>query len=235
MAINLTYALRKDKLIHISEIGLDERGSLCNCVCINCGNPVLAKMGGSKVNHFSHKGKKCNATASELLKLYVKQYIITHKGLYLPTVVMQHDKNPLFNRQFYLTNKRLKGKEIKTVKRAMKIRFSSVTVDKYFKHLNPDIVLYKEREPLLVYILFGMKLDKEKIDKIKKSNTNALVIDLEDFIEKESLTNKENLEDIIYRSGEYKYWVHHKEYEFVKELMKDETKLKVKSKMYSKK
>lgn len=227
MTINMTYAMKEGNLVHISEIDSSERGHLCNCTCINCGKPVLAKLGTSKVNHFAHKSDKCLVDKRELLKLYVLHYILTNKSLFLPTVIMQYDRNPLFDRNFYFTPKRLRGKRIKTISKAMNVRFSNVSRDKYFKQLFPDIVLYKGKEPFIIYLSFGEEIDGEKIKKIMKSKVNALVINLSDFLTKQSISNKESLEDLVCRRGEHKYWIYNREYETQKEMLKDETKFRL--------
>ena len=40
--LNLTYALKNNLLVHISDV---ERGKNCQCVCPACNEPLIAKKG----------------------------------------------------------------------------------------------------------------------------------------------------------------------------------------------
>lgn len=50
--LNLTYAQKNEKLVHVSEV---ERGLKCGCVCPACGEVLIARKGNKVVHHFAHK------------------------------------------------------------------------------------------------------------------------------------------------------------------------------------
>lgn len=40
----LPFGLRSGKLVHISELNVEERGFKCNCNCPSCGDKLIARM-----------------------------------------------------------------------------------------------------------------------------------------------------------------------------------------------
>lgn len=61
--VEMEYARHvKDKdVVHVSKV---ERGKACGCVCLDCGDPVVAKKGEIKEWHFSHVGGMPNSLSS---------------------------------------------------------------------------------------------------------------------------------------------------------------------------
>ena len=51
------FALKEEsnQVVHISEMVEKDRGKACECICLCCGHPLVAKLGrGKKTAHFSH-------------------------------------------------------------------------------------------------------------------------------------------------------------------------------------
>ena len=59
MNIKLPFAIRGKRVVHISELSEDERGLKCNCICPNCNERVVAKLGEINIHHFAHYNKEC--------------------------------------------------------------------------------------------------------------------------------------------------------------------------------
>lgn len=54
----IPYAIRGGKLAHVSEV---ESGLRIDCLCVNCGESLVARKGGRVIHHFAHRPKStCN-------------------------------------------------------------------------------------------------------------------------------------------------------------------------------
>ena len=62
------------------------RGLSCNCTCVCCGEPVIARKGLIREHHFAHYSNKesCFIQRESLLHLYAKEVIGENLGLQLP-------------------------------------------------------------------------------------------------------------------------------------------------------
>ena len=54
MVVKIPFGKRENEIVHISEITNNERGIKCNCVCVNCGERLVAKIGGKKKQDILH-------------------------------------------------------------------------------------------------------------------------------------------------------------------------------------
>ncbi len=52
--LSLFWALKNDKLVHVSEV---ENGLKCECLCPVCGDHLVAHQGKIKIPHFKHYNK----------------------------------------------------------------------------------------------------------------------------------------------------------------------------------
>lgn len=50
--VNMVYALKNGKTVHISEV---ESGLKCECICPACGEALIARKGKKVIHHFAHK------------------------------------------------------------------------------------------------------------------------------------------------------------------------------------
>jgi len=54
----------------IEDILSDERGKKCNCVCPNCKDTFIARLGEKNAYHFAHSGEGCDEEIAYLIGLY---------------------------------------------------------------------------------------------------------------------------------------------------------------------
>ena len=88
----IPFALRNGESVFISQILQSERGKKCGCICPDCNEELLAKLGkggigkGGKRPHFSHNGKGCGGKHSYTAGYYLSLKRIFDKGcqLYIP-------------------------------------------------------------------------------------------------------------------------------------------------------
>jgi len=84
MTVKNPFGLRDNKIIHINDIPLNERGLKANCICPSCNKPLLAVLGNKQVHHFRHYNEDCGAALESALHLFAKQVIKKNKKIVLP-------------------------------------------------------------------------------------------------------------------------------------------------------
>lgn len=71
--ISIQYALRDGQMRHISEV---KHGLACDCVCVQCGQPLVARKGRIRQHHFAHTAEtNCNPSPENLTHCYAKNLI----------------------------------------------------------------------------------------------------------------------------------------------------------------
>jgi competence protein CoiA len=72
-----------NQLVHVAEV---VRGLGCQCRCVECGEPLVARQGEIREHHFAHASNRepCDSNHESLLHLYAKQLIIEAGGLTVP-------------------------------------------------------------------------------------------------------------------------------------------------------
>lgn len=70
--LKVPFGLREGQLVHISSV---ERGDRCGCVCIACGQPLVARKGNLKVHHFAHNSASKSCSRESVLHLLGKSLL----------------------------------------------------------------------------------------------------------------------------------------------------------------
>lgn len=73
-----------NELVHVSEVA---RGLACQCRCVGCEEPLVARQGQVRDHHFAHASnfEACESNFESLLHRYAKQLIAQAGGLLVPT------------------------------------------------------------------------------------------------------------------------------------------------------
>lgn len=74
----LQWARKYGEVVHISQV---ESGAACQCVCGQCGSPLLAKKGTERVHHFAHLNSECAGNQETLMHIAAKAVIAEKKRL----------------------------------------------------------------------------------------------------------------------------------------------------------
>lgn len=74
----LQWARRNGEVVHISQV---ERGAACQCVCDECGLPLIARQGPKNTHSFAHTDSDCQGNQETLLHLKAKEIIAGSKRL----------------------------------------------------------------------------------------------------------------------------------------------------------
>lgn len=78
----MTYALDSDgELASIENVA---RGQACNCTCLACGTPLVAKKGEIMIHHFAHEARECSQSFDVYLKKLAIKIISEGGQIYMP-------------------------------------------------------------------------------------------------------------------------------------------------------
>jgi competence protein CoiA len=82
----MTMFVALDQKARLIDIGKASRGLACDCTCVSCGEPVIARKGLIREHHFAHYSSKlgCFIQRETLLHIYAKEVIRDALGLQLP-------------------------------------------------------------------------------------------------------------------------------------------------------
>lgn len=184
--LNLTYALKNNKLVHISEV---EHGLACDCTCPACGEILIAKKGQKVMHHFAHQTtKNCEYGYETSLHLAAKEILSKAKKMIIPPVYIEFPNS--YKKDILLSE-------------AKEITIDHVELEQRFDNVVPDVVVYACGKPFFVEIFVTHCIDDEKLNKLKKLGVSTIEIDLSKF--RYSITAEE-LTTILIDDSNYKYW-----------------------------
>ena len=163
----------------------------CNCTCIKCKRPVIAKNNVSNVRaaHFAHYGdyahennRKCDGKCDEIMLHMVAEEIIKHnKCVMLPNYLIYQAK---------------------------KIDFVEVEIEerKDRSDMQPDIVgVTAEGDRILIEILNTHSVDSAKLKKICEDNLMCLEIDI-------SKETQDTIEKFLLEDSRERVWLNNPKY-----------------------
>ena len=180
---NLIYALKDDKLTHISRV---QSGLLCGCFCPSCGEELVAKKGNEKMHHFAHRsGTECQYGYQTSIHIAAKEIIGRSKSFWLPAVYVEFDSH----------------KQKQLVKSAAPIKIDGAELEKNMGGIIPDILLTSGGKQLAVEIFVTHAVDAGKLEKFKDRGISCLEIDLR----RKELTDLELRRALLSDSG-CKHW-----------------------------
>ena len=215
----IAYHLDSEQLINIKDA---KSGIECNCICLECKNPLIAvnKEGNIQDQHFRHKSNvNCKGSFESFIHKISKDVFSRLSFVMLPRLLL--GDLPLNNSSNYYSPR--VGQAIENISHKLHgIRvFQSVTrlviedvPKKEFvfhsdnKHkIRADIVILKNNVPFLIEPFLSNKIDNNKRSSLAKLNLSCISIDLNQFINKygESFT-LEALSDFLQNDVASKKW-----------------------------
>lgn len=175
---NLTYALKDGKMVYVGDV---PRGLACGCLCPKCKQPLEARQGHIRQQHFAHQGEKaglvpCHDYYMTAVHMLAEQLIEEKKQVMVPSY-----KNFLARKLFF--------KEVEREKRNDR------------KDLQPDIVgIDGNDERWMIEIRYSHEVDDYKRAKIKELAGNCLEIDVRE-------QTLEGLAEFLFNSKERRTWI----------------------------
>lgn len=229
MNIKTPFALRFDKVIHVSELADIESRKEHECYCCSCKEKLIAKLGPCNRWHFSHSNSKCTNSLETGLHLIAKKILSHHKHLMLPELcIFSYDL--YIDRESYSYDKSSDVKESGSmllhdecyrhdyvsykcdekfiICKEQLYSFDSVIVEERIDNIIGDIVLYKNNKPLLVEIAVTHFIDNTKFEKIKNMKLSSIEIDLSSYKNKFLDLNLKELERLIISSVNNRKWIY---------------------------
>ena len=185
--LNLTYALKDNSLVHISEV---ESGLQCGCKCPACGETLIARKGDKVIHHFAHKSTvECEFGYQTSLHLAAKKVISENGIIQVPAL--------------YLTFPETGKKEL--IEPEKVLRVSEVILEKKLDNIIPDILLITDIGKIIVEIFVTHEIDLEKKKRIKALGVPTIEIDLSKI---DRDISEQDLQEILINKNEYKSWIY---------------------------
>ena len=185
--LNLIYALKGEKLVHISDV---ERGLKCGCNCQACGEILVAKKGDKVMHHFAHKSTiECEYGYQTSLHLAAKKVISENGIIQVPALCLTF---PETGRKELLEPERI-------------LNVSNVILEKKLDNIIPDILLMTDIGKIIVEIFVTHEIDTEKKKKIKRLGIPTIEIDLSNI---DRNISEEDLQEVLIKKNEHKTWIY---------------------------
>lgn len=162
---SLRYGKQGDRFLHISEVS---SGASCGCVCIECGEPLVAKKGPVLTHHFAHVADtNCNPTPESLTHRYAKGLVARALSGIEPAFGVQEE---------------VKGLAAWARSPATVFQADKAEVEpQRFEGFVPDVLLEKGSRKLAVEIHFRHPVPPQKVALLEQNYTHAVEVDLSDL------------------------------------------------------
>lgn len=209
----IKYGKKDGKEFHISKV---ESGLACGCVCLACGEKLVAKKGksGKPQDHFAHHNKdNCSYGYETALHYEAKEILEKEKKIFLPyrsKRIQTSDLNGLLYWEF--TNYRL------GVIKDRVFYLTNITSEKKLHNIIPDIKAQINGREILIEIAVTHKVDEEKRLKLDKIKTPTIEINLSGL--KDNFTDTELYLNVIEKTKN-KEWIYNKKDENLKSELRN--------------
>lgn len=189
------YALKGDRCVHVSEVS---RGLACGCHCVGCGQPLLARKGPVRAQHFSHwTHTSCSGAPETALHLAAKQVLSELNQIDLP----EYRYRPFFERASW---RKLPDGGLVAPERTVPIDRCETEVPVGL--IIPDALLWRGQRCLAVEIVVTNRVRRGKVRAYRQMDQSAIEIRLDR--ECQSLTPTD-LRQIIGEDLACKRWIYH--------------------------
>lgn len=193
------------KVVSINNV---KNGKACNCFCIACNDPLVARNGGKiKAHSFAHTSKpekrSCLMTA---LHRFAQEYLAAQEQILLPFVKCNH-----------------MGKTKVRSPKLVKILQGSVEspLDKY----KMDVELETSVGSIFIEVKVTAECSDEKVNFIKSNKVPTLEVDLSQFIEQ----SIETVIDALRNIEPYSNWI----YGWCEDALKNEIEKEVEAQRFA--
>lgn len=189
------YGLRNGQLIHVSDV---ERGLHCNCICVACELPLVARKGPVRRHHFAHcSNTNCEGAAETALHRLCKELFLEIDTFAIPKYEFRRDGKTKSGTVVTHQQIIVKGGNVKIDK----ARLEAAEVG-----FVPDIVITSGEKELVIEVAVTHRVDRAKMRHIRRRGLPAIEIrfDLAD-----ALLKKDRLLEKIKDDLRSKHWLFH--------------------------
>jgi hypothetical protein len=175
--IQFLYGLHYGELVHVDEVN---SGKVCECVCLQCKRPLIARKGPKLRAHFQHAATEvaCNPTPESLVHRYAKEQIAKRQRLRLPGFlvesVFQSEDGVMHTayKRFHPYYERVITHA--TVEEPVQSYVHNITVQ-------PDVLIYTSNLRLAVEVYFRHAVPEDKCAKLEQMALSAVEVDMSDL------------------------------------------------------
>jgi hypothetical protein len=165
-----------------------ERGLRCNCICVGCSRPLIARMGAKRTHHFAHQraedySSSCGETA---LHIFVKELLIRDRKAFLPHYVAEHESIDLLLNPFKTTHYSF-GKIYHLIEPKAEVDLSELKIKPDIK---ANIELFDDTYDVAIEVAVTHFVDEEKKEKIINSGLSMVEVDFSGFRKANDLTEQ---------------------------------------------
>lgn len=216
----LPFGLRHGRLIHISDLTIEERGLKCNCYCPSCGDKLMTRMGEQNINHFAHSNSDCKNGVESALHLWAKELIKNANQIIIPRLAIEYSEVDTREVDIQLegTTEKFKPRtdwkygdvRIHEVCKARFIKFDKVDEEVNLGDIIPDLLAKVNGTPLIIEVAATHYVDDTKKAKIINKNISAFEIDLSKCIKNINKLSKKEIANIILSDPDNKKWIYNR-------------------------
>jgi hypothetical protein len=168
----ILYGVRNGELVHVAEA---ERGLACDCTCLTCGRPLVARKGDVLSHFFAHAADEvnCNPTPESLVHAYAKQQVAKLQRLELPgfDAQGQYQSNDGALHELLWRHRPTYSLQVKDAE-VESTRFPAVV---------PDVLFLSDRGWIAVEVYFRHAVPPEKLLRLVDLSLSSVEIDLSDL------------------------------------------------------
>lgn len=178
--MKLEIALKNGKYVNIEEV---DSGLKCNCICIECKKPLIAKKGKKIRHHFSHykhSDKECIYRPETIVHRVAKNIIFESKEFRLPPINDEEGNLIVID----------------------ECKIEPIIQDKF----RPDLMIRSGTDYYYIEILVSHRCSREKEEAFEKYKLNTIEIDLGSLIVDKNIL--ENIKKIVVNDDKRKYWLY---------------------------
>lgn len=163
----IRYGLHDGQLRHISEV---EQGLACDCICLECHEPLMAKKGPVLAHHFSHTGEtNCNPSPEKLTHRYAKELIAQRLVAVEPAFEISQE---------------VSGLEAWWRQPACLFKADRAIVEPTeYEEFKPDVMLVRGAMKFAIEVYFRHPVPPAKMALLEKRYMHAVEVDLSDLDE----------------------------------------------------
>lgn len=162
--LKVSLGLREDgTVVHITELEKTERGLKCACVCAECGDALVARLGEVRQRHFAHHtDHNCTRSDESALHRFAKEVFSRHQRMKLPAVTVRS------------------GYHEKDIAPAQYVHYTAAVVEQGYGNIRADVALLRPngKPPLVVEILVTHAVDEAKLKELRVLGLPCLEIHL---------------------------------------------------------
>ena len=162
--LKVSLGLREDgSVVHIGELDMVlDRGLDCRCICSECGDRLVARLGDVRQHHFAHYTEQsCTGGDESALHLFAKEIFKSETKFRVPKAEIRF------------------GNEHKTIWPALYVPYREAVLERRLGDIVPDISLLRDNKPpMLVEILVTHEVDRVKAAKLEAVGLPCIEIDL---------------------------------------------------------